>query len=63
MDVGDVVRFHDGRSWRFGVYAGEGRKWAKVNVAGHVQKIKIEDISTWPPKRASAPAKPVKRGK
>lgn len=62
MNVGDVVRYHEARGWRFGVLLAEGRKWAQVQVAGSVQKVRLEDIKAWPPKRVGTPAKQVKRG-
>lgn len=62
MNPGDVVRFHEARGWRFGVLLAEGRKWAQVRVAGRVQKVRLEDITAWPPERISAPAKQVRRG-
>jgi hypothetical protein len=62
MNPGDVVRFHEVRGWRFGVLLTEGHKWARVRVAGSVQKVLLEDITAWPPERISAPAKQVRRG-
>jgi len=63
MTPGDVVYYRDKTGAHFGHLVERGYKWARVQHGERVRRVPVEDVKPWPPAKADAPAKPVKRGR